>query len=184
VTLTSSADNTNWGPACSAGSSCKFNVGQASTYNVNVDCATLNPVGVTVQTGQLPGTIKFVKSGGSPYPAASLPFSVTISGANQVNLEFYWRNASKPDGAGATIPFPVGCGDVKLMTATAPATVVTGPVANGSYKLSFSQKCADNITGISQYNGIWDVPLNVTVSGDPKVYTANVKLDFSDSTHQ
>lgn len=134
-------------------------------------------ISVEIKTGQY-GGIKFVKSSGSPYPASSFPFLVTINGLDSINLSFDWPNAQKSGNN-----FPVDCGDVELINTSSQSVI---SVSNGGkYRLRFPSKCV-GANGFSRYNGIWSVPLvtdAVDADNNPVSLTP-VFLDFSDSTHQ
>ena len=136
---------------------------------------------VTIKTGAYQGIV-FSKQGGSPYPWASQPFTVTVNpGAAAFDIGFNWAS------------IPLECrddGDIKIIANTDVSSCSAGtqevPIDhNGSYRLCFKDRCADPITGYSQLNKTWTVNVTNKRTDLPVSVAGNTtKLKYSDATHQ
>ncbi len=176
--------------------SCSITLGATSPVPVSA-CPIQSNVGeitnIEIKTGQF-GGIKFVKSSGSPYPASSLPFVITITGADNTGLSFNWGSAINQNGSQG---IPANCQDIHLIdsatSCSASASSLDSVSSGSKYKLCFQSKCANPNNGnYSNYNGKWDVQFDATYAdpdpeaptGSTKTYNGSTVLDFTDSTHQ
>lgn len=189
------------GPICPNGTTCSVSLDGSLPAVTVLACPTQTPVGeitnIQIKTGQF-GGIKFVKASGSPYPASSLPFTVSITGAASAPFNFHWDNAKNQSDNRSIAG---NCQDIRLVAATtacsSSATNLDSVDNDGKYKLCFQTKCPDaGNSNYSSYNGLWNIPFSATYTvpnPDPnapagttvsKTYNSKATLDFTDSTHQ
>jgi len=142
------------------------------------NCSVVPPSEITkveIKTGIYDGIV-FSKQGGSPYPWASQPFTVTVSpGDVAFDIGFDWDNSG----------ILAECrenGDIKIIdnsgVSSCSASTPTATINRngGSYRLCFKDRCAGD-NGYSQLNKTWTVNLT-GVTGK------TTKLKYSDATHQ
>jgi len=149
------------------------------------NCSVVPPSEITkveIKTGIYDGIV-FSKQGGSPYPWASQPFTVTVSpGDVAFDIGFDWASTDIPSGCR-------DAGDIKIIAdlgvSSCSASTPVAPIDhNGNYRLCFKDRCANATTGYSQLNKTWTV--GVTNNGESLTgVTGNTtKLKYSDATHQ
>ncbi|OHA60581.1 MAG: hypothetical protein A2556_00235 [Candidatus Vogelbacteria bacterium RIFOXYD2_FULL_44_9] len=128
---------------------------------------------VTIKTGAYQGIV-FSKQGGSPYPWASQPFTVTVTPRDAIfDIDFDWNNTSIPAECITSNNIRIIADSGSYSCVNAPSVAIK---SNDTYRLCFANRCAGT-DGYSRLNKTWTVNLT-GVNGK------TTKLKYSDATHQ